>query len=271
MTPAQTLIEHYARASFADDVDASLRALGKDLASITADDLEPMDEFHTGGRPATRALFEAAGFARGTRILDVGSGLGGPARFGASAFGLMIEGIDLTPAYVDVANEFSSRLGLAEQTRFVAGNALALPYADHTFAGAYTIHVGMNIADKCALAREVRRVLRESATYAIYDIMRVGEGALTFPLPWSSAPETSAVATPEDYRAALIAAGFEIVSERDCRPLLRQIVANMGAAAASPNMSIRGPGWTTKVENLGSLVRNGVLAPTIMVARVRQT
>jgi MPBQ/MSBQ methyltransferase len=155
------------------------------------------------------------------------------------------------------------------QTRFVAGNALTLPYADHTFAGAYTIHVGMNIADKPALAREVHRVLCEGATYAIYDIMRVGDGALTFPLPWSPAPETSAVATPEDYRAALTAAGFEIMSARDCRPLLRQIAAAQGGAATPPNMAIRGPWWTTKVENLGSLIRNGVLAPTIMVARIK--
>jgi MPBQ/MSBQ methyltransferase len=256
------LTAHYAHSSLSHDVEASIVALGKNPAQITRDDLELIDEFHMGGRPATRALFQACGFASGARLLDIGAGFGGPARVAAADFGCDVHGIDLTAPYVAIATDLSRRVGLDASTRFSAASALALPFAENAFDGAYMIHVGMNIADKAALMREVHRVVKPGGTFGIYDIMRIGEGALTFPLPWSSEAVTSAIATSSDYRAALEAAGFRVVGEEDRRQTVRQ-----SAQPTPPMLPHRGPGWGAKVVNLATMVQTGLLAPTILIAR----
>lgn len=265
----QSLIRHYSRGTLAADVDESLRLIGKDPARLTVDDLEAVDEFHMGGRPATLALLDAAGFAVGMKLIDVGSGLGGPARVAASTRGVDVTGIDLTPEFVALANDLSRRVGLGDKTRFIEGSGTAMSFEARRFDGATMLHVGMNIADKTSLMREVRRVLRPGARFAIYDIMRIGDGDLIFPLPWSSVAETSAVATPADYVTALEAAGFSIESQRDRRAELKAYAAAMASASPFPaDLPHRGPDWSTKVDNLAAMVKSGRLAPFEFIARV---
>lgn len=262
MSVATDLESHYTHPALAADVEVSIRSVAREATRLTLDDLADIDEFHMGGRAATTAVLAACTFTPGTKLLDVGSGFGGPARVAAAQTGCHVTGIDLMAAYVDIARDLSQRTGFADNTTFVAGSALSMPFEDASFAGAYMFHVGMNIADKAGLAREVRRVLAPGATFAVYDILRVGEGPLTFPLPWSSVAATSAVAGIDTYRAALTAAGFEISEERDMRPIVR--------AAPRPTPQVmphRGPGWPTKVENLTGMVRTGILAPTLLVAK----
>ncbi len=95
----------------------------------------------------------------GDRVLDVGSGLGGPARLIAAQRGCDVTGIDLTPEYVEVAERLTQRTGLGEQVRFVCGDALELPFDDASFDAAITLHVAMNIADRARLYAAIRRVL----------------------------------------------------------------------------------------------------------------
>ena len=135
-------------------------------------------------------------------------------------------GIDLTEDYVRTAEALARRVGLAGRVRYRQGSALALPFARGTFDGAYMMHVGMNIEDKPALFAEARRVLKPGGVFAVYDVMRTGEGELRFPLPFAATPETSFVARPAEYRRALAAAGFEI--------------ARSGTAARSPSSSSSG-------------------------------
>jgi hypothetical protein len=109
--------------------------------------------------------------------------------------------------------------------------------------------------------------LKSGAIFGIYDIMRVGEGDLTYPLPWSSVAETSAVATPTDYRAALTAARFEILDERNRRSDLAGYAVAMGGKATPPMLPHRGATWDNKTANLAALVRGGILAPVQILAR----
>lgn len=264
--------QHYAHGALMEAIHSSLRALGKDPAHLKLGDLAQIDELHIGGHSATTSFIAKAGFTAPMHILDVGSGMGGPARACAVASGVTVTGIDLTPEYVDVAGELSARLGLAEKTRFVQGSALDLPFPDATFDGAYMIHVGMNIADKEGLFRQVRRVLRPGATFAIYDIMRFSDGELAFPLPWSSEPHTSFVVEPAHYRRALAAAGFAIEVEEDRRVFARTFFDQAAAQQTGGNataLAHRGPDFLTKSRNLRALVNVDIVGPYTIIAKAR--
>ncbi len=194
------------------------RGEGKDPEELTAGDLAAVDEFHVGGLEATQELAKQMELRAGLRLLDVGSGLGGPARYFAAEHGCRVTGIDLTEEFVRVADNLTKRTKLDGLVEFRQGSALELPFERDTFDRAYMIHVGMNIADKAGIFREVRRVLKPEGLFTIFDIMRTwngrtgdgrsGDGAIRYPVPWALSEETSFVATVKEYRDALQGAGL---------------------------------------------------------------
>lgn len=217
----QRIEDHYTRPDLAGLILDALAAAGKDVDHLQPQDLAPVDEFHVGGRAATLALARAAGIAAGQQVLDVGSGLGGPARCLAQAFGCRVTGVDLTAEYCRVATLLTERTGLAAQARFVHGSALDLPFADASFDVVWTAHVAMNVADKPRLYREMRRVLRPGGTLAIYDILAGPAAPPLYPVPWARTPETSFLASPAEMRALLDEAGFTIDDWTDATPAAR--------------------------------------------------
>jgi ubiquinone/menaquinone biosynthesis C-methylase UbiE len=217
MTLTRKIIDHYERADLLARIETALRESGKDPVHPTGDDLAGVDEFHVRGRAATIELADLLPGPIDTELLDIGSGLGGPARFLAAARGYRVVGIDLTPEYVAVANELTRRCGLADRVRFLPGDALAMPFEDASFAAAYTQHVAMNIQDKAALYRETARVLRPGATLVIHDMLQGSGGPVRFPVPWSSDGTTSFLLDRESLERRLGEAGFEVVEHRDRR------------------------------------------------------
>jgi ubiquinone/menaquinone biosynthesis C-methylase UbiE len=259
---------HYAQSELTRTVLEALRAAGKDLDALDAADLSPVDEFHTGWAPQTVAMAKTLGLGPGVTVLDVGSGIGGPARYFARTFGADVTGIDLTPAFVELATDLSARTGLADRVRFVEGSALDLPFEDGRFDLATMNHVGMNIADKPRVFAEVRRVLKPGGRFVVYDLMRTGEGELPMPMPWADTAATSFVETPERYRALLAGAGFTVAGERDWTELVLAVAAEMRSRIEREGMPVLGVhlllGPTAR-ERLGRVItaiRDGLLAPT---------
>jgi hypothetical protein len=84
MTQEKTIIDHYSRESLYETIMAALHSTGRGIGPLTIDDLAPFDEFHIGGRAATAHLMAYLQFQPHHHILDVGSGIGGPARYLAS-------------------------------------------------------------------------------------------------------------------------------------------------------------------------------------------
>lgn len=206
-------------------IEAGLAALGRGGAVLRPEDLAAVDEFHLGGRQATAALAGRLGLAPGVRLLDIGSGLGGPARYFAAEHGCDVTGIDATDAFVTVAEALTARVGLADHVRFIAGSATAMPFADAEFAGVTMLHVGMNIADKRALFTEVRRVLRPGGFFAIFDIMAEGDvGTLAYPMPWAMEAEASFVERPPPIARRWSRRGFTLPMKQACaRPRLSSL------------------------------------------------
>lgn len=274
MSVEHTVAQHYSHGALADTILGALRAMGKDPERLTASDLAPVDEFHIGGREATIELAAQMDVSRGMRLLDIGSGLGGAARYFAAEHGCRVVGIDLTDEYVRVANDLARRTGLAESATYRQGSALDLPFEDAAFDGAYMLHVGMNIEDKAALFGGVRRVLKPSGVFAVYDVMRGDDGDLSFPVPWAATAATSFVCPPADYRSSLEAAGFEVVAMRNRRDfaieLFHRLRARTAQAGGPPPLGLHlvmGADFPAKMANMVRDLQRGVIAPTEIICR----
>ena len=232
--PDENLVSnHYTHGSLLDAIATGLEKLGSSPETAAVDDLAPVDEFHIGGRVATEAFLDQLGIEAEHRMIDVGCGLGGGSRFAAQQYGCHVTGVDLTSEYVETGGVLCSWVGLGHRIRLETEDATALSHADGEFDGAFMMHVGMNIADKRALASELHRVLRPGGKLGIYDVMRTGDGDLSFPVPWAAEPAGSAVATPEEYKAAMEAAGFRLTAERNRRDFALDFFAQIQASAAS--------------------------------------
>ncbi|MCW8844754.1 MAG: methyltransferase domain-containing protein, partial [Gammaproteobacteria bacterium] len=107
-----------------------LNKLDKDLAKVTLDDLQPVDEFHIRGDTATKELIKLAAFTPDMHILDVGCGIGGSTRRLAHETGCRVTGIDLSDEYIDTAERLTQLLRMQERVAFHACSAMELPYAD---------------------------------------------------------------------------------------------------------------------------------------------
>lgn len=259
------LLAHYGGEGLLERILAGLRAIGKDPDALTQKDLAPVDEFHTGGRRATRALAELAGLpacAPDLRVLDVGSGLGGPARFLAAQYGCDVTGLELVPEYCRAAEALSTRTGLGSRTRFRQGSALAMPFADAAFDLVWTIQAQMNIADKPRLYAEIARVLRPGGVFACQDLCAGDGRPLDFPVPWASAASHSFLITPPDLRALLAGLGLreEVWQDASATMLAWQEAHPPPDAAALPPLGMHlvlGPRHAEKRANAARALRDG--------------
>lgn len=203
--------DHYGgKGRLASVIGDSLLRAGKRLEDLTTADLASVDEFHIRGRKATLELAKCMKLGESAHVLDLGSGLGGPARTLAEAFGCRVTGIDLTPAFGEAAETLSSWLGLADRVTFRQGDATDLPFSDEQFDAAMTLHVAMNIAAKDRMYAEARRVLKPGGVFAVYDVLQGEGGDVVFPVPWAREPSISHLATPDEMEALLTGAGFTI-------------------------------------------------------------
>lgn len=196
-------------------ISAALEAAGLDRSNLRTTDLAPLDEFHIRGRTATMEIMAALDLTADSHVLDLGSGLGGPARTLAELSGCRVTGIDLTPEFCEVATALSDWTGLSDRVQFQAGDATATGLPDEAVDAALTVHVAMNIPDKSALYAEAFRVLRRGGRFVAYDVVQGEGGDVHYPVPWASDSSMSFLATTAEMRELLAAAGFQIISEVD--------------------------------------------------------
>ena len=215
MNDTTEISSHYTSGDLLARLVARLQEDGIEPSRVTVEALAPYDQFHGRGLEATEDMATLVQVAETDHLLDVGSGIGGPARYLAQRFGCRVSGIDLTPEFCDVARHLTAVLGLADRVSLRPGNALAMPFGDATFDGAYSMNVSMNIADKCALYREIHRVLKPGAWLILSEVTRGPGGEPDFPVPWARTASASFLSTQVETRANLDASGFTIESLRE--------------------------------------------------------
>jgi SAM-dependent methyltransferase len=211
MISDRDVVGHYASGDLLARLNAALAEDGADAAHPSVEALAPYDHFHGRGLEATAEAAELMQAGASDHILDIGSGIGGPARYVATRFGCRVTGIDLTPEFCDVARHLTRLLGLDERVKFETGDALAMPFPASSFAGAYSMNVSMNIADKLAFYREIHRVLKPGGWLVLSEIAKGAGGDLDYPTPWAKSARTSFLSTPDEARSGLRGAGFEVI------------------------------------------------------------
>lgn len=272
MSNAESLVvDHYTKGDLFDRILAALAVLNVSPGDVTPDDLKPVDEFHIGGSQATADLLSQLAIEKETRVLDIGSGIGGTARYIARRHGAKVTGVDLTPDFVETARRLTELVGL--KADFHVGSALDLPFEDGAFDLATLIHVGMNLPDKRKLFSEAARVVRRGGAFAVYDVMHIEGGRPAFPLPWASTPEASFLDAPQTYLAAAEAAGFVVTAQRARGEFAREFFARLAASLAAsgpPPLGLgilMGDDAQTKVRNMAAAVGAGQIAPVEMIFR----
>jgi sarcosine/dimethylglycine N-methyltransferase len=251
--------DHYRATGLTGRLKTALAALGPDDQPLTPQLLAGLDQFHTRGLAATAELAELARITAETSVLDVGSGVGGPARFVAATYGCQVTGVDLSEPFVDAARYLNGRAGQSGLVSFEIASALELPFGDGSFDVALMQHVAMNIADRAKLYREIRRVLKSAGRFATFDVVSTS-GEPHYPLPWARTPAASFLMTAAETREAIESAGFRTLASRDDTEAAKAWIAGLRASGPppSPNLGVvMGPDFAVLAANLARNLMEG--------------
>ena len=199
---------HYGQTDLCGKILQACERLGLKPESMTREDLANLDEIHIRGLEATRELGELAGLKSGQKVLDVGSGLGGPARTLAAEFGCEVVGLEIVGEFCRAAAMLTEWVGMTGQVSCREGDMRAMPFADEEFDVVLTQHTIMNVEEKSALFGEIRRVLKPAGGFLLYEVCGEDDNALHYPVPWAGGPEISFLTTDEELRTLISAAGF---------------------------------------------------------------
>jgi SAM-dependent methyltransferase len=269
-TTTSRVREHYAATGLTDLISAALTRLAPEGQTLTVAQLAPVDQFHLRGILATDELARAASLEPSSRVLDVGCGIGGPARYLAATFGCQVAGVDLSPGFIDAATYLTARCALSDRVTLQVGDALHLPFEDRTFDVVFLQHVAMNVEDRPALYAEVCRVLAPGGRFATYDVV-LRDGDVVYPVPWARDASTSFLLSAAETRAALEGAGFQTLLWRDDSQTVLDwfMSAPAGAPPSGPGLNlglVLGPEFLAMTANLARNIREnrlGVLSAVL--------
>jgi SAM-dependent methyltransferase len=246
----------------------ALREAGRDTERIDVDDLAGIDEFHALGRPATMALADRASVEAGMHVVDVGAGLGGPARFLAARRGAQVTAIEPVDRFRDACAELNRRTGLDARIRCVDGVATALPLPDASADVVWSQAVAISVPDKTAMAEEAHRVLRPGGRLVFFDSVARDSRDLHFPLPWADTPEESFVGSADALRETFAAAGLEEVVWDEQEAALAHIAAQAFTPTADPTvvgLARLMPDFDERMANVGRNIGEGRLGLLLAV------
>jgi SAM-dependent methyltransferase len=253
--------DHYHAANLTGRLKTALAALGPEDQLLTFQQLAALDQFHTRGLAATAELAKLAEIGAGMSVLDIGAGIGGPARFVAATCGCEVIGLDLSESFVEAARYLTERTGQSEQVSFATGSALELPFDNGRFDAVLLQHVAMNIAERARLYREIRRVLKPGGRFAAFDVV-LNSGQPHYPVPWARTPAASFLLAAGATREAIELAGFRTLTWQDDTEAAKVWFAQLRASGPPPppNLGlVMGPDIAELAANLGRNLMEGRL------------
>lgn len=212
-----------------DDVRKNYNRVGIEIIEA----MYANDYLSIGGVASTEHLAAEAGVDAESRILDVGSGLGGPALHLAQTFGARVTGIDLVDHNVQESTARAKARGLDRLVDFHAGDATRLPFEDACFDIVWGQDAWCHITDKDTLIHQCARVLEPGGIIAFTDWLVAGEMSGAQRLEILAAAASTAMATSREYRRLLTNHGFVHLAETDVTQVFvqqyRDIMAGLGS------------------------------------------
>jgi ubiquinone/menaquinone biosynthesis C-methylase UbiE len=236
------VVEHYSPHGLVKMLQSALAQSGLQNSIVPVEKLAMLDQFHVLGFQATVELAALCNISPQTKVLDIGSGLGGASRYLAKNFGCHVTGIDLSPEFVEASRYLTRRTGLEANAKFEVADAINMPFENETFDLAWTQHVAMNIEDRSALYAEIRRILKLDGRLAIFDIVKGKNDEIVFPMPWAATKATSFLLGFEEMQKVLLEAHFEIIHWKDktaeALEWMQQQNAQMNQQTSLPSLSL---------------------------------
>jgi MPBQ/MSBQ methyltransferase len=261
----------YATANLGERIVAALKDAGIPPEKWTPEILGPADQIHGGGLQQTQVHAALVSITSDMYLLDIGCGIGGPARYFATEFGCRVTGIDLTDEYIDAANLLTQKIGLSDRVAFDCGDATALPYDDASFDMAWALNVTMNIEDRAGFYAGVHRVLKPGGRFCISEIGQGPGGEPYYPLTWAADPAYSFLLPPEDMRTLLESSGFRVVEWIDETARRKASTDGRPAETAPVETPLtieitRGADYPDRRKNSGRSAKEGRLTNVMLVA-----
>ena len=261
----------YATANLGERIVAALKDAGVPPEKWTPEILGPADQIHGGGLQQTQVHAALVSITSDMHLLDIGCGIGGPARYFATEFGCRVTGIDLTDEYIDAASLLTQKIGLSDRVAFDCGDATALPYDDASFDMAWALNVTMNIEDRAGFYAGVHRVLKPGGRFCISEIGQGPGGEPYYPLTWAADPAYSFLLPPEDMRTLLESSGFRVVEWIDETARRKASTDGRPAETAPVETPLtieitRGADYPDRRKNSGRSAKEGRLTNVMLVA-----
>jgi 2-polyprenyl-3-methyl-5-hydroxy-6-metoxy-1,4-benzoquinol methylase len=258
------VVEHYTRKNLMDRIRTALAGAGHDPDNLTIAALSELDHLHGGGFATTEVQAELAEIPQGCHVLDAGCGIGGPSRYLADSFDCTVDAIDLTPEYIEVANQLNENVGLGDKITMKVGSVTELPYADQCFDVVICQNVSMNIDDKSALFGEAFRVLKPGGIYTFSHVADGPNAPPIYPLPWARTPDVSFLGTPPEILDTLSSAGFvEIEDKASIAPSKPGGPPQPGTIGGAPAM---GDDMPLRIQNTVQSIQEDRLVSMMVVA-----
>lgn len=273
MANEKTIADHWGTGDTYALIIAALAKMSKSTDALTMEDLAPVDHYHARGLTATIELADRLPIEADQHIVDIGCGLGGPARYIAKRFQCKVSGVDITKPFVEAANKLTALLHMEDQVKIELGDGQRLPYADALFDGGYTQHVTMNVADRPRFFAEAYRVLKPGAFFALTEHGLGPKGDAYYPLPWSEDGSGAYLVTPSQTRVLLEAAGFEDILIEETGPqyvAAYKTVMEKAETSVLPPLGIHilmGNTAQQKTQNSARNIKEGRTCPIQVVCR----
>ena len=233
-----SLTDHYGQGNLRGRIQRACAKIDIDPEKMTLADMANFDQIHVRGLEATQEIGVLAGLKPGQRVLDLGSGLGGPARTLAAEFGCEVVGLDIVKEFVRAADLLTEWVEMTEQVSFKVGDMRSLPFEDAEFDVVLTQHAIMNVKNKPDLFEEIHRVLKPGGAYCLYEICGENDRSLHYPVPWAGGAKMSFLLTTEKLRAEITEAGF---TESSWTDVTGKAVDWFDGLAAAPQTDVEPP------------------------------
>lgn len=256
--------KQYHRPNLYSDIVKRIEEMNIDLNNVSRKDIARVDEFHVRGAEISRELAKMANI-NNSRLLDIGCGIGGPCRMLADEFNCEATGIDISKEYVDTANGLSALVCLSHKTKFIHGDAINLPFQDHTFEAVWTQHVQMNISDKLKFYSEINRVLTDDGVFIYYEVFKKGNGNVNYPLPWAAESDISFLEESSTINSMLEHLGLtkeQSTNQTESGIIILEKSLNREPKQRAPKLGLNilmGSSVNDKTTNLLNGLKNGVL------------